>query len=105
MLFLLPCRLKFDCVEMVGTIYEEVSMEDRRKYSIEDFGILNLEDLAVQPMDSSVLVNVTSLYIAKFLYNKRSSIIFSIQSIFIVYLCLSSSSSFLKAYYKNVDVS
>ena len=72
------------------------------EYSI---GILNLDDLAVQPMDSSVLVNVTSLYTAKFLYNKRSSIIFSIQSIFIVYLCLSSSSSFLKAYYKNVDVS
>ena len=71
------------------------------EYSIEDFGILNLDDLAVQPMDSSVLVNVTSLYTAKFLYNKRSSIIFSIQSIFIVYLCLSSSSSFLKAYYKN----
>ena len=47
---------------MVGTIYEEVLTEDGRKYSIEDFGILNLEDLAVQPMDSSVLANVTSSY-------------------------------------------
>ena len=47
---------------MVGTIYEEVLTEDGRKYSIEDFVILNLEDLAVQPMDSSVLANVTSLY-------------------------------------------
>ena len=60
--FLLPCRLKFDCVEVVGTIYVEVLTEDGRKYSIEDIGILNLEDLAVQPMDSSVLANVTSLY-------------------------------------------
>ena len=60
--FLLPCRLKFDCVEMVGTIYEEVLTEDGRKYSIKDFVVLNLEDLAVQPMDSSVLANVTSLY-------------------------------------------
>ena len=47
---------------MVGTIYKEVLMEDGRKYSMEDFGILNLEDLAVQPMDNSVLANVTSLY-------------------------------------------
>jgi len=47
---------------MVGTIYVEVLTEDERKYSIEDIGILNLEDLAVQPMDSSVLANVTSLY-------------------------------------------
>ena len=47
---------------MVGTIYEEVLAEDGRKYSIKDFVILNLEDLAVQPMDSSVLANVTSLY-------------------------------------------
>ena len=59
---LLPCRLKFDCVEMVGTIYVEVLTEDGRKYSIEDIGILNLENLAVPPMDSSVLANVTSLY-------------------------------------------
>ena len=44
---------------MVGTIYEEVLTEDGRKYSIEDF---NLEDLAVQPTDSLVLANVTSLY-------------------------------------------
>ena len=57
--FLLPCRLKF---EMVGTIYREVLTEDGSKYSMEDFGILNLENLAVQPMDSSVLTNVTSLY-------------------------------------------
>ena len=48
---------------MVGTIYKEVLTEDGRKYSMEDFGILNLEDLAVQPMpDNSVLANVTSLY-------------------------------------------
>ena len=38
---------------MVGTIYVEVLTEDGRKYSIEDIGILNLEDLAVQPMDIS----------------------------------------------------
>ena len=44
---------------MVGTIYVEVLTEDGRKYSIEDIGILNLENLA---MDSSVLANVTSLY-------------------------------------------
>ena len=36
---------------MVGTIYEEVLTENGRKYSIEDFGILNLEDLAVQPIN------------------------------------------------------
>ena len=47
---------------MVGTIYEEVLTEDGRKYSIENFVILNLEDLAVQPMNSSVLANVASLY-------------------------------------------
>ena len=58
--FLLPCRFKFDCVEMVGTIYEEVLTKDGRKYSI---GILNLEDLAVQPMDSSVLANVSYIIV------------------------------------------
>ena len=47
---------------MVGTIYKEVLTEDGRKYSMENFGILNLEDLAIQPMDYSVLANVTSLY-------------------------------------------
>ena len=47
---------------MVGTIYEEVLTEDGRKYSIEDFVILNLEDLAIQSMDSLVLANITSLY-------------------------------------------
>ena len=58
--FLLPCRLKFHCVEMVGTIYKEVLTEDGSKYPMEDFGILNLEDLAVQPMDmySLVLANI-----------------------------------------------
>ena len=35
---------------------------------MEDVEILNFKDLAVQPMDSSVLANVTS--IAKFLCNK-----------------------------------
>ena len=60
--FLLPYRLKFDSVEMVGTINKEVLTEDGRKYLMKDFGILNLEDLAVQPMDSSVLANVSTLY-------------------------------------------
>ena len=59
-IFVTIYRLKFDCVEMVGTINKEVLTEDGRKYLMKDFGILNLEDLAVQPMDSSVLANVYS---------------------------------------------
>ena len=47
------------------------------KFSIEDAEISIFKDLAVQPVDSSVL----AISVAKFLRNKGSFIIFSIQSI------------------------
>ena len=50
------------------------------KFSIEDAEMSIFKDLAVQPVDSSVL----AISVAKFLCNKGSFIIFSIQSICIL---------------------
>ena len=50
------------------------------KFSIEDAEISIFKDLAVQPVDSLVL----AISVAKFLCNKGSFIIFSIQSICIL---------------------